>query len=416
MPNPTGSSLSQKSIRSEKSRQSAPQVSKSDHQALAAGDHAFALELYHALGQASSQNNFFYSPYSISLALAMTYAGANGETARQMAETLHFNLPPARLHPAFNALDQEIATRKDNPGQGSDGKGFRLNVANDIWGQQDYHFLPDFLDLLANNYGAGLRPVDFKSNPEAARKAINDNIARKTEQRIKDLIPAGALDVQTRLVLTNAIYFNAAWQYRFSPSLTENKPFTRQDGSQVTVPFMSLDSFELLSYKAGADYQAIALPYEGGILSMLILIPEAGKFSAFETGLDAARLDHILQSMELASTRVVMPKFKNESEFSLKQSLSELGMKDAFIPFQADFSGMDGNKANLYISDAIHKSFVKVDENGTEAAAATGIVIKTVSAPSETVTLTIDRPFIFLIRDEPTNTILFAGRVLDPSK
>ncbi len=404
-----------KSFKSDQPRQSAPQVAEDDARALAAGNNQFALDLYQALGK--EKDNFFYSPFSISLALAMTYAGARGETQRQMAETLHFELPGDRLHPAFNALDQELARRKDvEGGQGSDGKGFRLNVANDIWGQQDYTFLPEFLDTLAVNYGAGLRAVDFKSDPDGVRKAINDDIARKTEQRIKDLIPPGQIDTLTRLVLTNAIYFNAAWMHPFEKSLTKDRPFTRLDGSQVNVPMMVMSGSERMLYAAGNGYQAAALPYEGGKLSMLVLVPDAGQFEAFEDGLDAAALESILSSMQFSGVHISMPKFQTESDFSLSEALTGLGMADAFSPDAADFSGMDGQKGSLYIGEVIHKSFVKVDEAGTEAAAATAVIMEATSAMIEVTELTIDRPFIYVIRDEPTNTILFVGRVLDPAR
>lgn len=403
-----------KSFKSDQPRQSAPQVAEEDARALAAGNNQFALDLYQALGKA--QENFFYSPFSISLALAMTYAGARGETQRQMAETLHFELPGDRLHPAFNALDQELAARKNvEGGQGADGKGFRLNVANDIWGQQDYTFLPEFLDTLAVNYGAGLRAVDFKSDPDGVRKAINDDIARKTEQRIKDLIPPGQIDALTRLVLTNAIYFNAAWMNPFEKSLTEDQPFTRLDGSQVSVPMMAMSGPEGMLYAEGDGYQAAALPYEGGKLSMLVLVPDAGQFEAFESGLDAAALERILSSMQFIGVKVAMPKFQSESDFSLSEALIGLGMVDAFSE-KADFSGMDGQKGSLYIGDVIHKSFVKVDEAGTEAAAATAVIMEVTSAMVDYKELTVDRPFIYMIRDEPTNTILFVGRVLDPAQ
>ena len=408
-------SVSKKVYQSEKPREASPQVVDADKNALAAGNAAFALDLYQTLGKPEPGKNFFYSPYSISLALAMTYAGARGATETQMADTLHFTLPQDQLHPTFNALDQDLAARKDLPGKGSDGKGFRLNIVNDLWGQQDYTFLPAYLDLLAQNYGAGLRGMDFKGNPEASRQAINDYIAQKTEQRIKDLIPSGAIDPLTRLVLTNAIYFNAAWLHPFEKSLTKDAPFTRLDGSEAQVKMMALPG-EGLQYGKGEGYQVVALPYEGGKLSMLILVPDEGKFSDVEQGLDAARLDAVLKEMHPAQVTLGLPQFTMESQFELGKVLASMGMKDAFAPDAADFSGMDGSRT-LYISEVVHKSFVKVDEAGTEAAAATAVMMRATSAMvDEPVNLTIDRPFIFLIRDEPTNTLLFAGRVLDPAK
>lgn len=399
-------------VQSSLSRESAPQADLADKQELAAGNNAFALELYQAVKGESE--NVFFSPYSISLALAMTYAGANGETERQMAETLHFNLPEDRLHPAFNALDQELASRKDSgSGQGADGKGFRFNIVNDLWGQKDYQFQAAFLDTLAKNYGAGLRLLDFSSQPEAARQNINKYIAEKTEDRIKDLIPEGAIDPLTRLVLTNAIYFNAAWQNPFEKSLTKDAPFTKLDGSTVNVPMMEMPSYETLAYADGEGYTAVALPYENPSLSMLILLPDEGSFEAFEGSLEAARLESILAETQFTSVRVKMPKFKIEGQFELGDTLSGLGMIDAFDPELADFSGMNG-KRDLYIGSVIHKSFVNVDEQGTEAAAATAVIMETTSAPMEMIDLTIDRPFLFLIRDVTTNTTLFVGRVAAP--
>ena len=408
---------SQKSVQSEKPRAEAPQVNEEDLRALSSGNTAFALDLYHALNQPGQ--NSFYSPYSISLALAMTYGGARGETAAQMADTLNFTLPNDRLHPAFNALDQELASRKEGtttgePG-GADGKGFRLNIVNDIWGQEDAEFLAEYLDLLAVNYGAGLRPMNFVADPEAARKAINDYIAEKTEQRIKDLIPNGAINDMTRLVLTNAIYFNAAWLHPFEEEQTQDAPFTTLDGAQVSVPMMQRGA-ETTRYLAGDGFQAAALPYENSDLSMLLLVPDEGNFEAFEDGLDGARLESILAGMQYAEVMVSMPRFKVESSFQLGDTLAQLGMVDAFQAETADFSGITG-KRDLYISSVVHKAFVAVDEAGTEAAAATAVIMEVASAPMEDpIQLTIDRPFILLIRDEPTGAVLFAGRVLDPIK
>lgn len=399
-------------VQSSLSRESAPQADLADKHELAAGNNAFALGLYQAVKGESE--NVFFSPYSISLALAMTYAGANGETERQMAETLHFNLPEDRLHPAFNALDQELASRKDSgSGQGADGKGFRFNIVNDLWGQKDYQFQAAFLDTLAKNYGAGLRLLDFSSQPEAARQNINKYIAEKTEDRIKDLIPEGAIDPLTRLVLTNAIYFNAAWQSPFEKSLTKDAPFTKLDGSTVNVPMMEMPSYESMAYADGEGYTAVAMPYENPSLSMLILLPDEGSFEAFEGSLDAARLESILAETQFTSVRVKMPKFKIEGQFELGDTLTGLGMTDAFDPDLADFSGMNG-KRDLYIGSVIHKSFVNVDEQGTEAAAATAVIMEVASAPMEMIDLTIDRPFLFLIRDVTTNATLFVGRVAAP--
>jgi serpin B len=374
---------------------------------LVEGNSAFAFELYQTLK--GKDGNLFYSPYSISLALAMTYAGARGETAEQMAETLRFLLDQDSLHPAFNWLDAELASRGGGA-QGKDGEGFRLNIVNAIWGQKDYEFLPAFLDVLAENYGAGLRILDFISEAEKSRVTINDWVSDQTEGRIKDLIPRGAIDALTRLVLTNAIYFNAAWELPFNEKVTANGPFHPLDGEQVTVPMMRRT--ESFGYTDGKGYQAVELPYDGGELSMVILLPEADQFQAFEAGLQAQRVSDIISGLRPTQVALTMPKFEFDSEFELGDTLAAMGMPIAFSG-EADFSGMTGTP-DLYISQVIHKAFVSVDEAGTEAAAATAVIMRATAMPSQPVEVTLDRPFIFLIRDIETGTILFVGRVLNP--
>jgi serpin B len=395
-------------LESDKERITSPDVSTSDQALLVEGNSAFAFELYQALKEQGG--NLFYSPYSISLALAMTYAGARGETAQQMADTLQFLLEQERLHPAFNWLDAELATRGEGA-QGKDGEGFRLNIVNAIWGQNDYEFLPAFLDVLAENYGAGLRILDFITEAEKSRVTINDWVSDQTEGRIEDLIPPGAIDEWTRLVLTNAIYFNAAWAYPFNEKMTADGPFYLFDGGQVTVPMMK--QTESFGYTEGEGYQAVELLYDGGELSMVILLPEAGNFEAFEEGLQAQQVSNIISGLQPTEVALTMPKFEFDSEFSLKDILAGMGMPVAFTE-DADFSGMTGNP-ELFISDVVHKAFVAVDEAGTEAAAATAVIMKLTAVPPPPMEVTLDRPFIFLIRDIDTGAILFVGRVLNPS-
>ncbi len=396
-------------LKSDKERITSPDVSAADVSLLVEGNSAFAFKLYQELKE--KEGNLFYSPYSISLALAMTYAGARGETAQQMADTLQFLLEPARLHPAFNWLDMELASRGEGA-QGKDGEGFNLNIANAIWGQKGYEFLPAFLDILAENYGAGLRLLDFINETEQSRVAINKWVSDQTEGRIENLIPPGAINELTRLVLTNAIYFNAAWEHPFDKKMTTDGPFYLLDGGQVTVPMMK--QTESFGYTVGEGYQAVELPYDGNELSMVILLPASGSFGDFEAGLQSQQVDAIISGLQPTRVALTMPRFEFDSEFSLKDTLAEMGMPDAFSPYNADFSGMTGNP-ELFISDVIHKAFVAVDEAGTEAAAATAAVIAPTAAPPEpTVEVTLDRPFIFLIRDIETGTILFVGRVLNP--
>jgi serpin B len=397
-------------LRSDKPRDTAPQTNPDDLTVLVEGNSGFAFDLYQALRD--KEGNLFYSPYSISLALAMTYAGARGETEQEMADTLRFLLAQDDLHRAFNALDIELASRGEGA-QGRDDQGFRLNIVNAIWGQRDYPFLDEFLDTLAENYGAGLRLLDFIKAPEESRITINEWVSDQTEERIKDLIPQGAIDSLTRLVLTNAIYFNAAWQYPFDENDTQDGTFYLLDGSEITVPMMH--QTEDFSYAEGDGYQVVQLPYDGRELAMVILLPRSGQFEAFEDTLGAQQVAAMIHDLERRQVILTMPKFEFESEFSLKQTLAAMGMPTAFSD-GADFSGMTGNR-ELKISDVIHKSFVAVDEAGTEAAAATAVIMEmTALPPAEAVEVSIDRPFLFLIRDIDTGTILFVGRVTNPAE
>ena len=395
-------------VQSDKQRVTSPGVSEADLSALVGGNSAFAFDLYQALRE--TDGNIFYSPYSISLALAMTYAGARGETAQQMSDTLHYVLPQKSLHPAFNSLDLGLSRRGEGA-KGKDDKGFRLNVVNAIWGQRDYQFLASFLDLLAENYGAGLRVLDFINAPEESRITINDWVSDQTEGRIEDLIPQGLIDVMTRLVLTNAIYFNAAWLHSFSEDVTRDGLFHLLDGKEITVPMMK--QTESFGYADGEGYQAVELPYDGRELSMVILLPKAGQLEAFENMLNLRQVDGIIAGIEYRQVALTMPKFEFESDFGLKEALAGMGMPVAFTR-NADFSGMTGNR-DLFIADVIHKAFVSVDEAGTEAAAATAVVMKLTAAPAMPVEVTVDRPFVFLIRDIETGAILFVGRVVNPN-
>jgi len=328
-----------------------------------------------------------------------------------MADTLHYTLSQDRLHPAFNALDLELASRGEGA-EGQDGEGFRLNIVNSIWGQTGYSFLPQFLDILAQNYGAGLRLLDFVKAPEESRGLINDWVSDETEGKIEDLLPPNSITPLTRLVLTNAIYFNAAWLHPFEEELTHDGPFNLLDGGQVTVPMM--EQTEFFGYAQGEGYQAVELPYDGEELSMVILLPEAGRFEEFARALDAQRVASILQDINPEKVHLTMPKFTYESGFRLKETLAAMGMPAAFTATAADFSGMTGT-CELFIGDVIHKAFVSVDEAGTEAAAATAVVVATSAPPSPVIEVTVDRPFVFTIRDIETNAILFLGHVANPS-
>lgn len=405
-PNETPSASATEEVRSEKTRATVPLATDSELTDLVRGNNDFAFNLYQKLREEES-GNLFYSPYSISLALAMTYAGARGETERQMSNALHFTLSQDKLHPAFNALDLRLASRGEGS-SGQDGKGFRLNIANAIWGQRGYSFLQNFLDKLAENYGAGMKIANFTEAPENSRVTINDWVAHQTEDKIKDLIPSGAIDNLTRLVLTNAIYFNAAWLHTFDEKATAEGDFHLLTGNSIKVPMMR--QTESFGYTRGTGYQAVELLYDGSEISMVILLPDKGNFDPFEKSLNAELVSQIAENLGRERIELIMPSFEFEAQFKLGAMLQKMGMSDAFNQQLADFSGMDGRK-DLSISDAFHKAFVLVDEKGTEAAAATAVVVGVKSVPPR---VTVDRPFIFLIRDIATNTTLFVGRVIDP--
>ncbi len=404
----TGCTVAPKTAQSGLPRETAPELPATDLEALVMGNTAFALDLYRQLG--AGEGNVFFSPHSISVALGMTYAGARGETAAQMAETLHFTLAGADLHRAFNALELRLAAAAEGEAEAA----FVLHNVNSLWAEQEYTFLPDFLDVLAQHYGAGLRLVSFKTAAEAARQAINAWVEEQTAERIRDLIPEGGVDDLTRLVLVNAIYFKAGWQAMFDAALTADGAFTPLSGAAVTVPMMRWSQPEWVRYAQGEGYQAVALPYKGGKASMVLVVPDAGRFAAFEAGLSAEALQGIMAGLEGRSVALTMPKFEVEAEFSLAETLAAMGMPAAFDPAQADLSGMDGTR-DLYIGAVFHKAFLAVDEEGTEAAAATAVVVQVESAPMVDVELTVDRPFMLFIRDTESGELLFVGRVVNPS-
>lgn len=388
-------------VRSTVARITAPQVAGDDLAALAAGNDAFAVDLYRTLRTAPG--NMVFAPESLSIALAMTYGGAAGTTAAQMATTMHYTLPSERLHPAFDALD--LALNAPVTGAGA----FRLTVANAVWAQDGLRVLPSFLDGLAQNYGAGVRLADFVGAPETARGAINQWVSDETSGKIPELLMMGAIDDQTRMVLTNAIYFKADWHTPFdpqSPTGTFQAP-----GGAVSAPMMKGPA--QVPVWTGPGYTAASLPYAGGATSMVLIVPDAGTFAAFEAALAADTLQAALGGAAAATPKAVsLPRFAVGQHLSVRAALIALGMTDAFDVPPADFSGIDGDR-DLYIKDVIHQANVAVDEQGTEASAATAVIVNQKTAVP---TLLIDRPFIFLIRDGATGATLFMGRVLDPSQ
>ncbi|MFH2006631.1 MAG: serpin family protein [bacterium] len=396
-------------LRSDEPRQLPANVPTADLNELVAGNTAFSFDLLHALSQ--PDGDLFFSPYSISLALAMTYGGARGGTATEMADALHYTLPQEQLHPAFNKLDQVLASR----GQGADpdDEVFQLHIANAIWAQVGFGIEQDFLDLLAVNYGAGVYLADFVGATETARQTINDWVSHQTEGRIEDLLPAGIITVDTLLVLTNAIYFKAAWKYKFLEESTVDRSFDLEGGGTVTVPMMR--QTQRFRYIEGNGVQAVELPYVGDELSMVILLPDPGLFSEISETADGSLVNGLIGAMQEQNLWLELPRFTYESFISLKQELEGFGMQQAFQQGSADFSGIS-TIPGLHIMAVIHKAFVDVNEAGTEAAAATAVVMGADAGapPPPPIELIVDRPFLFLIRDSGTGTVLFVGAVENP--
>ena len=380
-------------------------VPAADTQDLTRDNASFAFDV---LGRTATNENFFFSPHSLSLALAMTYGGAHERTATQMAQALRWTLPAERLHAAFGALDLELGRRGDKPVES--GHAFELRILDAAWGQRGHVFLSSYLDLLAEHYGAGLNLLDFGSDPEGSRTAINRWVSQSTEARIPELLPAGLISPATVLVLTNAISFTASWKNPFDPAQTSERTFVGLDGQATNVPMMH--QVRELRYAEGEGWQALELPYSGDEVSMIAILPGAGAFESFRATLDGAKLGSIAGALGSRMTDVSLPRFRFRTQLPVKPTLQALGMTDAFTPGTADLSGMDGTKS-LFIEDVIHEAFVAVDERGTEAAAATAVVVGRVSAP-EPATFTADRPFLVVIRDNPTGAVLFAGQVTRP--
>ncbi|MBW2256513.1 MAG: serpin family protein [Deltaproteobacteria bacterium] len=363
----------------------------------------FALDLFGEMR--AEEGNLFFSPFSISSALSMTYAGAAGTTADEMAEVLHVGLDDDLWHANFGDLTRDLAG--DHP-----GRGYQLSVGNRLWGQDGYPWLQSFVDVNAVHYDAPLEDLDFAADPESARVTINDWVEDQTKGKIEDLLQPGVITSDTRLVLTNAIYFKADWASQFDEGDTYDGAFTLADGLQVITPLMNQE----LEFQAGAfDGVSVAkLPYQDDEVSMVLLLPDAHDgLPALEEGLTAAQIDGWIADLETAEMLLILPKFEMTYDLSLSETLRDLGMTSAFEPLSADFSGMaDLVEGSLFISDVVHKAYVKVDEEGTEAAAATGVVVGVTSAP---IGFQADHPFLFLIRDDLTGSILFMGRVADPS-
>lgn len=395
-------------IRQSNLRREKPNLQAADLRPLADGNNAFAFDLYQSMR--GEDGNLACSPFSISLALAMTSAGARGQTEAQMTQAMRF-LPQAELHPAFNALDQVIESVPSSSDK--DQQPLQLSVANAVWTEQTLPLESAFLDTLALHYGAGIHQSDFVNQPEAVRKEINTWVSDETREKIQNLLGENAISPFTRMILVNAIYFKADWLDQFDANDTSDGPFHLLDGSEVQVPIMRQEMD--IPYAAGDGWQMVELPYAGGTAAMDILVPDEGRFDEIETSLDFETASAMWNGLAPANVALGLPKFKVESSFSLAEQLADLGMPDAFDPGLADFSGMTGNR-DLFIGQVIHKAYVAVDEEGTEAAAATAVIMELAMARIADISLTVDRPFIYIIRDLQTGQILFMGRVLNPAQ
>lgn len=375
----------------------------SDDGALVRGNNQFAFDLYARVR--AREGNVFFSPYSISTALGMTYAGVRGPTATEMAAALRFPVTGYSLHQAFAKVIRDVSR------VGSAGKA-ELHVANALWPQTGFPIDADFKKNVGTLYGAGLTPLDFQRAPEKARVAINAWVEQQTRDRIKDLIPEGAIDQHTRLVLTNAIYFKGAWMHPFREAATRSEAFTLSTDQKIgDVPLMR--QVESLRYLDSGSFQALELPYRDDELSMIVFLPrKAGGLAELERTLTAAVVTDSLARMTVHEVDVTLPRFKVTAEFRLREPLTSLGMPLAFSA-RADFSGITKG-VGLQLSEVFHKAYVEVNEKGTEAAAATGAPM-TLSFRRGAVVFRADHPFFFVIRENGTGSLLFAGRLANPA-
>jgi serine protease inhibitor len=393
----------------ELARANTPRLSTdADPKPAAAAMNAFGVDLYAHLAKADG--NLVFSPASIELALAMLRPGARGTTASQMDTAMH-EVGSDAMAPAISALGEALDTRSGTyPDNLGEDVPVTLRIANSAFAQHGLRIEPAYLNALSSRFGAGVRLVDYATDFEAARKRINDWVADQTEQRIRDLLAPGSVDDLTRLVLANAIYLKAPWLVQFSKEATSTQPFTTADGRTVRVPMMSQQ--ESFGYATGKGWQAVDLPYVGGSLSMTLILPD--DLTAFEDSLSGDSLHSIIGALSSRDVQLSLPRFDIETKADLPEQLSAMGMPLAFDAEHADFSGITTDD-RLYVTDVVHQANITVDEAGTVAAGATAVVVGRTSMPSDIARMNVDRPFLFAVRDDPTGTILFLGRVTDPS-
>jgi serpin B len=358
----------------------------------------FALQLYSRLKELPEQDNVFFSPYSISIALAMTYEGARGDTAKAMQSVLHLPDDANLRRPNIARIINEI-NRPD--------KNYVLHTANALWPRIDFKLLEEYQDTVERYYGGDITPLDYVRNPSEAASTINNWVKEKTNGKIKELIKAGSISSDTVLILTNAVYFKGSWLVPFDSKNTQQADFTTHKGEVVKVPMMKQEGE--FNYAKTAEVQLLEMLYDGNELSMLVILPVDNNLEKIEAMLSVEKLNEWRGMLAKRRVLVYMPKFKLKTTYSLEKTLSDMGMQNAFTQ-RADFSGING-EGSIYINSVLHKAFVEVNEEGTEAAAATGIGV-VVSVPP---TFKADHPFIFIIQQRDTGNILFMGRVVDPS-
>lgn len=392
-------------------RNPSPQASDADLAAAVAGNTEFALKVLPLL-DTQGDNNLVYSPFSLTLALEMTAAGAKGDTLSGMEKALSFKLPQSRLQAALNRLDLVLADKTSTTAK-PNAQLPNLNIANALWAQQGYNLQGTYLDALSVNFGAAVNLLDFVKAAEPSRLTINNWVEERTQKKIKDLLPPDAVSSSTRVVLTNAIWFKSDWAQQFTKESTRNQDFTNRKGSVSSLPFMNQTA--TFPYLQGKGYQAVELPYIDNKLAMLVVMPDAGKFDSFVQGLNSAAISDIATGLKDQYLALSMPKFNFSASPAMNSSLSSLGMSAAFDAGKADFSGMTGNR-DLSISGVVHKAYINVDEKGTEAAAATGVVVGVTSINvNQPLKLSLDRPFLFMIRDRQTGLIIFMGKLMNPA-
>lgn len=360
----------------------------------------FAIELHRKIVAGGNREaNVFWSPFSVHTALAMIFEGARGDTRQEMANLLGL--------PSSPASERSTHVPSAWPDRTS-GSGVRLAVANGLWVQDDFSMLPEYVDRVGEVYRAGLELLDFSADPEGARRRINLWVEEKTEEKIRDLLAPGTVTNLTRCILTNAIYFKGDWKTPFIPDRTRDRPFSLVDGTSVQVPTMSHTGIYGTFTADGVT--GLELEYKGGDLSFVVLVPgPESSLSALEEGLSPARISQWFQRIQKGRVRIRLPKFLLTSNFSLADVLRDAGMKTAFSR-SADFSGMTGGR-DLAVQNVVHQAYCEVNEAGTEAAAATAGTMEILSISP---VVTVDRPFLFLIRDRGRGTIFFLGRVVDP--